>query len=80
MQLASTSYAHLNRELHVFGVQHAAQPLTAMSESAARAFERLKLLQRLIPSIYQQILLTAVVAVVVIGRARCRGSAQFGTA
>ena len=81
MQLASTSYAHLNRELHVFGVQHAAATaLTAMSESAARAFERLKLLQRLIPSIYQQILLTAVVAVVVIGRELDVAAVQFGTA
>mgnify|MGYP001221117833 CR=1 FL=1 len=81
LQLASTSYAQLNRELHVFGVQGAAAAhLDALSADTADAFGRLKVLQRVVPNVYQQLLLGAVVALVVVGRALDVDAVQFGTA
>jgi ATP-binding cassette subfamily B protein len=81
LQLASTSYAHLNRELHVFGVQDAAATqLNEMSETTANAYARLKMLQRVVPNVYQQLLLVAIVGIVVVGRAIDVEAVQFGAA
>lgn len=81
LQLASTSYAQLNRELHVFGVQHAAAAhLDELSAETATAFGRLKRLQRVVPNLYQQLLLGAVVGLVLAGRALDVDAVAFGTA
>lgn len=81
LQLAATSYAHLNRELHVFGVQQAAADrLNEMSATTAAGFARLRFLQRLLPAVYQQVLLAAIVAIVLVGRELDVEAVQFGTA
>jgi ABC-type multidrug transport system fused ATPase/permease subunit len=81
LQLASTSYAHLNRELHVFGVERAAaDSLNELSERAADAYERLKRLQRIVPNVYQQMLLAAIIGIVTVGRVLDVAAVQFGTA
>ena len=81
LQLASTSYSHLNRELHVFGVQHAAAShLNEMSATTADAYARLKLLQRVVPNVYQQMLLAAIVGIVMLGRGLDVEAVKFGTA
>ena len=81
LQLTATSYALLNRELHVFGVQRAAATrLNDMSARTADAYGRLKLLQRIVPNVYQQIILMAIVGIVVAGRLLDVEAVQFGTA
>ncbi|MEQ1787451.1 MAG: ABC transporter ATP-binding protein [Acidimicrobiales bacterium] len=81
LQLNSTSYAQLNRELHVFGVQHAAASrLNELSGETARAYGKLKFLQRVVPNVYQQVLLAAIVGIVVVGRVLDVDAVHFGTA
>jgi ABC-type multidrug transport system fused ATPase/permease subunit len=81
LQLSATSYAHLNRELHVFDVQHeAATHLNEMSAETADSYARLKFVQRLLPSVYQQLLLAAIVGIVIVGRAVEVDAVHFGTA
>jgi len=81
LQLTATSYAQLNRELHVFGVQReVATRLNDMSASTADAFGRLKLLQRVVPNVHQQLILMAIVGIVVAGRVLDVEAVQFGTA
>ena len=51
LQLAATSYAALNRELHVYGVASAAvADLGESSAAGARTFGRMRTLQRLVLS------------------------------
>ena len=81
LQLNATSYAQLNRELHVFGVEEAAAArLNELSGDTADSYARLKFIQRLLPSIYQQVLLAAIVGIVLVGRAIDVEAVQFGTA
>lgn len=81
LALEATSYAQLNRELHVYGVgEAAAQAMDRRNDRVARLFGRLRLLQRLTPSLYQQAMFGAVIVVVVIGRALDVNAAGFGTA
>lgn len=81
LQLNATSYAQLNRELHVFGVQsQAADRLNALGASTADAFARLRFVQRVLPSVYQQLLLAAIVGIVLAGRALDVDAVKFGTA
>jgi ATP-binding cassette subfamily B protein len=81
LQLNATSYVNLNRELHVFGVEAAAaEHLKDLSVMTADSYARLKFIQRLLPNIYQQVLLGAVVAVVIVGRILDVDAVQFGTA
>jgi ABC-type multidrug transport system fused ATPase/permease subunit len=81
LQLAATSYAHLNRELHVYGVgAAAAQDLEHRSRAAAITFGQLRFLQRLLPSLYQLGVLAGVVGLIVLGHALDVNAAAFGTA
>ena len=81
LQLTASSYAQLNRELHVFGVQReVATRLNDMSATTADAYGRLKLLQRVIPNVYQQLILMAIVGIVVAGCVLDVQAVQFGTA
>jgi len=81
LQLNATSYAQLNRELHVFGVQHAAAArLEELNAETAESYARLKFVQRLLPSVYQQVLLAAIVGIVLVGRAIDVDAVRFGTA
>ncbi len=81
LQLNATSYAQLNRELHVFGVQdQAAARLDELSASTAYSFAKLKFIQRVLPSVYQQLLLAAIVGIVLAGRAIDVDAVRFGTA
>jgi ABC-type multidrug transport system fused ATPase/permease subunit len=81
LQLNATSYAQLNRELHVFGVQaEAASRLEDLSTTTADSYARLKFIQRVLPSVYQQLLLAAMVGIVLAGRAIDVDAVKFGTA
>ncbi|MSO86150.1 MAG: ABC transporter ATP-binding protein [Acidimicrobiia bacterium] len=81
LQLNATSYVQLNRELHVFGVEEAAATrLKDLSSATADSYARLKFIQRMLPSVYQQVLLAAIVGIVVVGRAIDVAAVAFGTA
>jgi ABC-type multidrug transport system fused ATPase/permease subunit len=81
LQLEATSYAHLNRELHVYGVgAAAAERLDSRNRQVTKSFGRLRYLQRLLPSFYQLAVLVGVVGLVVLGRAFDVDASSFGTA
>lgn len=81
LQLQATSYAALNRELHVLGVSgEAAKALKERSAKVCQTFRSLRYMQRLTPSLYQQSLLGGVIVVVALGRALDVDAAGFGTA
>jgi ABC-type multidrug transport system fused ATPase/permease subunit len=81
LQLAATSYAHLNRELHVYGVgAAAAEELDGRNQAVTRTFGRLRYFQRLLPSLYQLTVLAGVVGLIALGRGLDVKASAFGTA
>jgi len=81
LQLAATSYAHLSRELHVYGVGAAAEAsLGAQTREVGDNFRRLRGWQRMLPGLQQQAFLAAIVAVIALGRTVGVEAASFGTA
>lgn len=81
MQLGATSYAGLNRELHVFGVSTAAvDALDRATDEVAVHHRQLRFLQRATPGVFQQMMLVSVVALVATGRALDVSALGFGTA
>jgi ABC-type multidrug transport system fused ATPase/permease subunit len=81
LQLSATSFAQLNREVHVYGIGGAAvASLWARAEQVAESFRQMRTVARLIPGLYQQSLLAAVIALVVLGRVLGVDAAGFGAA
>ena len=81
IQLNATSYAQLNRELHVFGVTQSA--VTALEEQASKArviFSKMRSATNLLSGAFQQVLLLGVVGVLVVARWIDLDAAAFGTA
>jgi ABC-type multidrug transport system fused ATPase/permease subunit len=81
LQLTATTYVQLNKELHVFGVTgEAAGILAGVNRLAYNAQRRVRVLQRMLPSIYQQTMLLTVVGLVSTARAVNLSAAQFSVA
>jgi ABC-type multidrug transport system fused ATPase/permease subunit len=82
LNLSTTTYHQLARELHVYGAQHhAVDKLGSQNQRHAAANEHLQFLQRLSPALYQQLLLLVVLGVVVVARAiNLDGTALGGAA
>ena len=81
LQLLATTYAQLTRELHVFGVtSQAAEAMEGVNEEAARAQRVVRVLSRLIPGLYQQFLLAAVIGVVALAHTLSFSATEFGVA
>jgi ATP-binding cassette subfamily B protein len=81
IQLSATSYAALSRELELFGVKG---PVTHILEQEnvdlAHGYQRLRFLQRFAPSVFQQLMLAAVVLLIIAGRGLDVSAGGFGTA
>jgi ATP-binding cassette, subfamily B, bacterial len=81
VQLSATSLSSLNRELQLFDVQDAARrELLELTARARRALGRVRTMQRLVPSLFQQLILLAVVGLIVIARELQIDAPSFGTA
>jgi ABC-type multidrug transport system fused ATPase/permease subunit len=81
LQLTATSYAQLNRELHAYGVSDAAsRRLDELNDGVRVSFERVRMLTRLVPGLFQQVLLSSVVIVVLLARVLDVDAHTFGTA
>lgn len=81
LQLAATSLSSLNRELQLFDVQEAARAeLLEMNSRARTALRRLRTNQKMLPPIFQQIVLLGVVGLVVLAREVSIDASSFGTA
>lgn len=81
LQLTATSYAHLNRELHVFGTTRSAiEALGQATERAADSMRQLRMLMRMTQFLYQHLLLAGVIGVVVVVRMVGIQAAPFGAA
>lgn len=81
LQLATTSYAQLTREVHVFAVEdEVSRALSVSNRTLAQTFRRLRFMLRFILGLYQQALILAVVALVAIGHAANIDAARFGVA
>ena len=79
LQLSATSYALLNRELHVFGGTEAASGhLVERNRRLAGAFRRVRFLQRLTPGVYSQVMFAGVVALVALSHVLDVSAATFG--
>lgn len=67
VQLSATSLHSLNRELHLFNVQAAANAqMERLNQQIAQVLQRLRTAQRLIPSLFQQTVLLSVVVLIAI--------------
>lgn len=81
VQLAATTLSSLNRELQLFDVKDAARrELHGLNTEARLSLARLRTMQRLIPNLFQQIVLLAVVGLVVLAREVGLDASSFGTA
>jgi len=81
LNLSTTTYHQLARELHVYGAQHhAVGKLGSQNRRHAAANEHLQFLQRLSPALYQQLLLLVVLGVVVVARAINLDGTALGSA
>lgn len=81
VQLTATSLSSLNRELQLFDVQEAArQELQVLNNRARLALAHLRTMQRLIPSLFQQVVLLAVVGMIVLADQLDIEASSFGTA
>ncbi len=81
LQFTATSYAHLNRELHVFHAhERAAEHLRAMNDEVSRSFRHVRLSARLVPALFQQFLLTGVLVIVVLAHMLDLDASAFGAA
>lgn len=81
VQLAATTLSSLNRELQLFDVKDAARgELHGLNTEARLSLARLRTMQRLIPNLFQQIVLLAVVGLIVLARGLNLDASSFGTA
>lgn len=81
LQLTATSLASLDRELQLFNVQGAARrELTDLNSAAYRILARLRTLQRLVPGLFQQVVLLVVVGLVAVAYRQNIDASAFGTA
>lgn len=81
VQLAATTLSSLNRELQLFNVRDAArEQLQELNDSARLSLGRLRTMQRLLPTLFQQIVLLAVVGLIVLARVAELDPSSFGTA
>jgi ATP-binding cassette subfamily B protein len=81
VQLAATTLSSLNRELQLFDVQDAArQQLKALNDLARVALARMRTMQRLVPILFQQVVLLSVVGLIVAARRLDIDASSFGTA
>lgn len=81
VQLSATTLSSLNRELQLFDVQDVArEQLQALNRDAHGALARLRTMQRLLPSLFQQLVLLGVVGLVAAARLLDIDASSFGTA
>ena len=81
VQLEATSLAALKRELQLFDVQEAARSaLVRTNDAARRSLTRIRTLQRLGPSVFQQVVMLLVIGVVAVARAADIPATSFGSA
>ena len=81
VQLSATTLSALNRELQLFDVQDVARrELQSLNRSARAALARLRTMQRLVPTLFQQVVLLAVVALIALARELDIDASSFGTA
>lgn len=81
VQLTATSLTGVNRELQLFDVQPAARAqLQRLNQAARKALGRLRTMQRLIPVLFQQLILLGVVGMIALARQLDIDASQFGTA
>lgn len=81
VQLSATTLSALNRELQLFDVQDVARrELQSLNRSARGALARLRTMQRLVPTLFQQVVLLAVVALIALARKLDIDASDFGTA
>lgn len=81
VQLTATTLTGVNRELQLFDVQSAAQDeLQRLNRNARVVLRRLRTMQRVIPVLFQQLVLLGVVAIVAVARQLDIDASQFGTA
>lgn len=81
VQLAATTLSSLNRELQLFDVRGAARhELHGLNTDARLSLARLRTMQRLVPNLFQQIVLLAVVGLIVLARELGLDASSFGTA
>ncbi len=65
LQVTATTYAQLNRELHVFAAHHAAtRHLEQLNGTISEQFRQVRTNARLIPALFQQMLLSGVLFIV----------------
>ena len=81
VQLTATSLTGVNRELQLFDVQPAARAeLQQLNRSARNALGRLRTMQRLVPVLFQQLVLIGVVGLIALARQLEIDASHFGTA
>lgn len=81
VQLLATTLSSLNRELQLFDVQPAARrELQRLNQRARLALARLRTIQRLVPGLFQQVVLLGVVGTIVVARELEIDASSFGTA
>lgn len=81
VQLTATSLTGVNRELQLFDVQSAARAeLQRLNRSARSALARLRTMQRLVPVLFQQLVLLGVVGLIALARQLEIDASQFGAA
>jgi ATP-binding cassette, subfamily B, bacterial len=81
VQLTATSLTGVNRELQLFDVQPAARAqLQELNASARGALARLRTMQRLMPVLFQQLVLLGVVGLIAVARQLEIDASHFGTA
>lgn len=81
VQLTATSLSGVNRELQLFDVQPAARAqLERLNSKARGALGRLRTMQRLIPVLFQQLVLLGVVGLIALARELDIDASHFGTA
>lgn len=81
LQLAATTLSALNRELQLFDVKHAAgHQLHALNSEARSSLARLRTMQYLVPNLFQQVVLLAVIGLIVFAREAGLDASTFGTA
>lgn len=81
VQLAATTLSSLNRELQLFDVKDAARrEMHGLNAEARLSLARLRTMQRLVPNLFQQIMLFAVVGLIALARELSLDASSFGTA
>lgn len=81
LQLTATSLTAVNRELQLFDAQHAARAeLQQLNHDARGVLARLRTMQRLMPVLFQQLILLGVVGLIALARVLEIDATEFGTA